>query len=217
LVKSIPAETWGFAPFKPHFYRAIVADPPWKFRTRAPANKNPSSRRGADRHYPTMSMLELEALPVRDLAHPDGCHLFMWTTGPHLQAAIALMNTWGFRYSGVAFTWAKLKRSHDPMQLRILPSADGDFHVGLGLTTRKNCEFVLLGRRGNCRRHGRDVRELIVAPVREHSRKPEEFRVRVDRYTGKSAGLDIPTLELFARSAFPGWDAWGNETGKFNA
>lgn len=207
---SSPA--WPFGELERKTFGCIVADPPWKFRTRAPANKNPSSRRGADRHYPTMTMAELEALPVRDLAHPDGCHLFMWTTGPHVPVAIDLMRAWGFRYSGVAFTWAKLKRSHDPLQLRVLPTADGDFHVGLGLTTRKNCEFVLLGRRGNCRRVGRDVRELIVAPVREHSRKPEEFRARVDRYVGPG----IPTVELFARSAHPGWSAWGNETEKFN-
>lgn len=204
---------WPFGELAPKSYGCICLDPPWKFRTRSPKNRSPSSSRAATRHYPTMTIEELEALPVRDLAHPDGCHMFMWTTGPHLPVAIALMKHYGFRYSGMAFTWAKLKRAHDPMQLRILPSADGDFHVGLGLTTRKNCEFVILGRRGNCRRVGRDVRELIVAPVREHSRKPEEFRVRVDRYVGPG----IPTVELFARSAHPNWSSWGNDTEKFNA
>lgn len=120
-----------------------------------------------------------------------------------------MIEAWGFRYSAVAFTWVKLKRSHDPNQLRILPSAEHDLHVGLGLTTRKNAEFCLLARRGNARRISKSVREIIMAPVREHSRKPDAAYERVRDYC---AG---PYLELFARTGRPGWTAWGNETDKF--
>jgi hypothetical protein len=35
----------------------------------------------------------------------------------------------------------------------------------LGLTTRKNAKFVLLGRRGNAKRQAKDVREVILEPV----------------------------------------------------
>lgn len=93
----------------------------------------------------------------------------------------------------------------------MVPSDESDFHVGLGLTTRKNAEFVLLGRRGNAKRLAKDVRELILSPRREHSRKPDEMYSRVERYC---AG---PYLELFARQPRPGWDSWGNETTKFEA
>src|SRR5690606_27837582 len=130
-------------------------------------------------------------------------------TGPCLPQAFEVMSAWGFRYSSVAFTWVKLRRAHDERQLRCVPTVDSDFHVGLGLTTRKNTEFVLLGRRGNARRIARDVRELIVAPVREHSRKPDEMFARVERY------CEGPYLELFARERRPGWTAWGDEVGKF--
>lgn len=204
---------WPFTGLERKAYGCIVADPPWFFRSRSPQNAKHLSSRDVTRHYSVMDKKAIADLPVRDLAHPDGCHLFLWVTGPIFPQALAVMEGWGFRYSGMAFTWIKLKRSHDPLQLRVLPTAECDLFVGLGFTTRKNAEFCILGRRGNARRHARDVREVILAPVREHSRKPDEFRARVDRYIGP----DIKTAELFARSQHAGWDSWGNETEKFNA
>jgi N6-adenosine-specific RNA methylase IME4 len=45
---------------------------------------------------------------------------------------------------------------------------------------------------------------------REHSRKPEASYALIERMFP-----DLPKLELFARQARSGWDAWGNETDKF--
>lgn len=202
-----------FANLEKRAYGAIVADPPWHFRARTGLQVgNWTSRRDAEKHYPVMGAEDIMALPVKDLAAKD-CHLFIWATGPNLPTAFDVIKAWGFRYSGVAFTWVKLKRSHNPLQLRILPTAESDLFVGLGMTTRKNAEFCLLARKGNCKRMAKNVREIILAPVREHSRKPEEFRNRVEQYVGP----DIRIAELFARSARPGWDSWGNETEKFGA
>jgi len=175
---------WPFGDLKRGHYGAILADPPWHFRARTAIDKtNWVSRRDAEKHYPVLGVRDIAELPVRDLAAPD-CHLFLWTTGPCLPQAFAVIDAWGFRYSGVAFTWIKLKRSYDAMQLRVLPTAESDLHVGLGLTTRKNAEFCLLARRGSCRRAAKNVREVILAPVREHSRKPEAARERneVDKF-----------------------------------
>lgn len=191
-------------------FGAILADPPWAFKSYA-KSKSPESDRHVERHYRTMTPDEIKALPIRKYAAATGCHLFLWTTGPMLPQALETMAAWGFKYSGVAFTWVKLKKSHNANQLRILPSAVGDFHVGLGFTTRKNTEFCLLGRWGNARRLAKDVRELIVAPRREHSRKPDETRERIERYC---AG---PYLELFARSQRKGWTVHGDELDKFGA
>jgi len=199
-----------FSEFRGNHYGAIVADPPWAFRSFTSVQK-PGSEWRAEVHYPTMSVERISSLPVKDLAHRD-CHLFLWTTGPHLPTALDVMRAWGFKYSGVAFTWIKFKRKHNANQLTVLPTADGDLHVGLGYTTRKNAEFCLLGRRGSARRAARDVREVILSPVREHSRKPEEFRERVNRYVGPG----VPIIELFARSQYPDWAAWGNEINRFN-
>ena len=190
-------------------FAAIVADPPWHFKSRTALQmQNWNSRRDAEKHYDIMKLEDIMAMPVRDLAAKDA-HLFLWTTGPCLQQAFAVMEAWGFRYSTLAFVWTKLRKAHDPHQLRVTATIDSDFHVGLGLTTRKNAELVLLGRRGSPKRIAKNVRELIVSPRREHSRKPDEVYVRVERYcTG-------PYLDLFSREIRPGWTAWGNETNKF--
>ena len=204
--------SWPFAPLEPGAYGAICADPPWHFRARTALQVgNWTSRRDAEKHYPVMGLEEIKALPVKRLAAAD-CHLFLWTTGPNLPASFEVISSWGFRYSGIAFTWVKLRRSFDAMQLRALPMMEADLHVGLGLTTRKNAEFCLLARRGNCRRAAKNVREVILAPVREHSRKPEEFRARVEQYVGPG----IRIAELFSRESRPGWDCWGAEAGKFD-
>ena len=54
------------------------------------------------------------------------------------------------------------------------------------------------------------VRQLIVAPLREHSRKPDEVYQGIEQLFGEQRRLD-----LFSRQERPGWDSWGNETGKF--
>lgn len=189
-------------------FGCIAVDPPWFYKTHTPV----ISTRDPRHHYKggVMSLKDIAALPVGDVGAPD-CHLFLWVTGPFLEKAFGIIKAWGFRYSGVAFTWIKLKKSHDAHQLRILPTADGDFHVGMGYTTRKNTEFVLLARRGNAKRIAKDVRELIIAPRREHSRKPDEAYSRIESY---AAG---PYLELFGREQRPGWTVRGDEAHKFGA
>lgn len=188
-------------------FPCVTADPAWKFRSWVP-NANPESSRSVERHYRTMTLDELRALPVSDVAAKDA-HLFLWVTGPFLDEGITMIRRWGFRYSAIAFVWVKMLRRLDGRQLRFLPAADDDFHVGMGFTTRKNVELCLLGRRGSPRRLAKNVRELIVAPVREHSRKPDEFYGRVERY---AAG---PYLDLFSRIERDGWTAVGDEAGRF--
>ena len=201
----------SFEGLTPGKYRAICADPPWHFRARTALQmSNWTSRRDAEKHYAVMGVEDIMAMPVKNLAHNDGCHLFMWVTGPCLRHAFDVIDAWGFRYSAVAFTWIKMKRSFQPGQLRFVETAESDLHVGLGLTTRKNAEFVLLARRGNCKRVAKNVREIIMSPVREHSRKPDAMYERVERYC---AG---PYAELFARQSRPGWDVWGNESTRFD-
>jgi N6-adenosine-specific RNA methylase IME4 len=86
-----------------------------------------------------------------------------------------------------------------------------DVHFGLGHTTRKSTETCFLGRRGRPKRLSRAVREVIIAPVREHSRKPDEQYSRIEAF------CEGPRLELFARQRVPGWVPWGNEIDKFTA
>ncbi len=192
-------------------FKCIVADPPWHFRSRTALQmSNWTSRRDAEKHYSVMGIDDIMALPVKSVAAKDA-HLWIWTTGPCLPLTFDVMKAWGFRYSAVGFTWIKLKKTHG-RQLRFLSSADLDreLHVGLGLTTRKNAEFCLLARRGNAKRIAKNIREIIMVPVREHSRKPDEAYERIERY------CDGPRLELFARQSRPGWTTWGNQKELFD-
>ena len=175
-------------------FACILADPPWNFA----GNSKAKPGRNARRHYPCMTLGELAALPVREVAAKD-CHLFLWTTSPLLVQGLRLMSHWGFRFSSMGFVWVKLKRGSTE---RLFYSLE-DLHFGLGLTTRKNVEYILLGKRGNPKRIAANVRDVILAPVREHSRKPDEAYESIERY------CDGPRLELFPGQPRAAWTQWG--------
>jgi N6-adenosine-specific RNA methylase IME4 len=176
-------------------YRCIVADPAWHWQSRSSKGEG----RSAKRHYSTMSFDELAGMrPLIDRWTADDCALFLWSLNSVRQPALDLIAAWGFEFNTVAFTWAKQN-----------PSGSG-WHFGLGYWTRQNTEQCLLATRGRPLRLARDVPELLIAPRREHSRKPDEAYRRVERLVGG------PYLELFAREKRPGWDCWGNETDKFD-
>lgn len=155
--------------------------------------------------YHTMSVDQIGALPVSSLAAPD-CILFLWGIWVMLPEALKVIESWGFIYKTCAFNWVKA----DIQQIDFLKeSSDGQ--LGLGYWVRQNSEFCLLATRGKPKRLNADVRQGIIAPRREHSRKPDGVHERIERLV---AG---PYLELFARQQRAGWDAWGNETTKFGA
>lgn len=201
-------EPWPFGDLPRRHYGAILADPPWHFELRvdhATGQITGNSTRSAEKHYATMSIEELCALPVGDLA-ADSCALFMWSTWPMLDRAWLVLEAWGFAYKTCAFAWTKADATQVEMfHDEIVP------YMGLGYWTRGNTEPCLLATRGNPKRLNGDVRQAIIAPRRQHSRKPEGIHERVERLV---AG---PYLELFARQRRPGWDCWGNETDKFAA
>ena len=151
-----------------------------------------------------MSLPEIQALPIQDIAD-DNCALFLWATDPLLPQAIDLIQKWGFNYKTVAFYWCKLNRS-SPLEWW----GERDFFTGMGYWTRANTEICLLGTRGKPKRKSASVRRLVVAPRREHSRKPDVVADRIVHLMG-----DVPRVELFARASRPGWAVWGNEISKW--
>jgi N6-adenosine-specific RNA methylase IME4 len=141
---------------------------------------------------------EIAGLPIGCIAAKD-CWLFLWIPSSHAPIGFEVMKYWGFTFSVKAFCWAKTnKRSPG-------------FHFGLGKTTRKGTEDCWLGKRGKPRVLAHDVGELIVAPIREHSRKPDQQYGLVERMC---AG---PYVELFARQRRPGWVSIGDELDKFES
>lgn len=167
----------------------IYADPPWAYRVWS----GKGAGRSAEQHYPTMSMEDIKALPVAEMADRD-CALFLWITLPMLREAWNVMEAWGFTYKTVAFVWIKRNRQ-----------SDGVFW-GMGYWTRSNAELCLLATRGQPRRRAKNIHQVIISPIEEHSKKPDEARRRIEALMG-----DVPRIELFARQTTPGWDVWGNE------
>jgi len=190
-------------------YRVIYADPPWSFATYSARGK----ARSADRHYSTMGLEAIKALPVAAAAATDSV-LLLWTTDPHLEAALEVVGAWGFAFKTVGFYWIKT-------------GADGAPSRGMGYWTRANPEacllgvrgavglelahdpeaadLCLLGTRGAPGRRGRGVDRLVIARRGAHSAKPIEVYRRIEEL------LEGPYLELFARATWPGWDAWGDQ------
>ena len=167
-------------------YSIIYADPPWKYQ------KN-KVHGAAEKHYPTMGIKELCALPVANLAAQDSV-LFLWATFPQLPEALRLIKAWGFAYKSVAFVWLKKNKKAD------------SWFYGLGFWTRGNAEICLLATRGHPKRRAANVHQFIISPIEAHSKKPDEAREKIVSLMG-----GLPHVELFARQSTPGWDIWGNE------
>jgi N6-adenosine-specific RNA methylase IME4 len=187
------------SPPAPGAYRVIYADPPWRFATYSDKGKG----RSAEAHYDCLGLDDIKAIPVADWAARDSV-LLLWATDPLLPRALEVIEAWGFTYKTVGFYWVKLNRSA-PEQI-----TERDFFTGLGFWTRANPEPCLLATRGKPKRLAGDVPKLLIAPRREHSRKPERAYGRIERL------LPGPYLELFARQSRPGWDGWGMQAGLFD-
>lgn len=170
-------------------YGIIYAGPPWAFKVYSKKGMG----RSAETHYPTMSLDDIKNLPVSDIADKD-CALFMWTTIPMLKDCFEVLSAWGFVFKTIAFVWIKQNRKSDSL------------FWGMGYWTRANAEFCILATKGKPKRVAKDVHQVIISHIEEHSKKPNEARERIIRLMG-----DIPRVELFARQKPDGWDVWGNE------
>lgn len=169
-------------------FRTIYADPPWEFRVYSGKGKD----RSADRHYNTGGLDSIKTLPIKALAAKD-CALFMWCVMPELQGALDVIKAWGFEYKTVAFTWVKQNKSGERL------------FWGMGYWTRANAELCLLATKGSPERLDKGVHQVLLSPIQEHSRKPDEIRARIERL------VDGPRLEVYARRPCEGWVTWGNE------
>src|SRR5262245_16094597 len=119
----------------------------------------------------------------------------MWVIDSHLKIAFELADALGLTFSTVGFYWAKTVKQGMA------------WHLGTGKLTRANpeqCWLFRVGRGLPVKDHG--VRRLIVAPLGEHSRKPQEARHGLERLFG-----DVRRVELFAREQHSGWTAWGDQ------
>jgi len=162
----------------------ILADPPWPYYL---------PLRGApDAHYKTMSLedicsLEVEGVSIQEKI-ADNAILFLWATNPQNKVAHRVIESWGFTYV-TNMAWVKDR-------------------WGTGYYLRGKHELLLIAKRGDIPPPIEEVRpsSVLNAPVREHSRKPDEVYDMIEKmYPNRRY------LELFARNVREGWTAWGLE------
>jgi N6-adenosine-specific RNA methylase IME4 len=166
-------------------YHVISIDPPWPYESKEVTTYDPNGRR-ASNPYPEMSIKQ-----IADLQMPvaDDSVIWLWTTHKFLPDSFSLLKEWGFEYKAT-MVWDKQK-------------------IGLGHWLRMQCEFCLLGIKGNPVWENTTVRDVLSSARREHSRKPDEFFHMVEKICSGAK------LEYFSREKRPGWDQFGNDTEKF--
>jgi N6-adenosine-specific RNA methylase IME4 len=160
----------------------VLADPPWKYQI-----GSPDGSRAIERHYQTMELADICALPVPPLATASAV-LFLWAPPSKLEDAQEVIRAWGFTHKSAA-VWVKDR-------------------IGLGLYFRNRAEVLCVATRGDMPAPAPSDRPdgVIEAAACEHSRKPDEVYALIERmYPG------LPKVELFARRRWPGWAVWGNE------
>ena len=85
-------------------FDVILADPPWSFSGNSAARPG----RNVRRHYATMTVAEVAAMPVREIAAPRAL-LLLWITVPHEHRANEVIEAWGFRAKS-RLVWDKRQR-----------------------------------------------------------------------------------------------------------
>ena len=181
----------------------ILSDFPWSDCYGKRTNPNTKFGLGCRGAYETMTNQEILDFKesIDEVADKD-CMLLQWCTMPSLDFAIEAMKHFGFTYKTVGLVWVKVSKTGKP---RILPS----YYFGA------NAELLLLGIKGKNNGKFRPVQKLVgqivEAPLREHSRKPDLSYEKIE--------LAYPHLnkcEFFSRQDREGWTCFGLESGKFN-
>jgi N6-adenosine-specific RNA methylase IME4 len=163
-------------------YPVIYADPPWRYEHSATVSRE------IENQYPTMSLQEICALPVSDIATPDAV-LFLWTTSPKLAESLQVVEAWGFVYR-TCMVWDKER-------------------IGMGYYARQQHELLLICTRGDLPAPEPENRPPSVQRIPrdpEHSVKPQEFYALIE-----AMYPEYDHIELFARNQRDGWAAWGNQ------
>lgn len=180
---------------KPEF-DLVYADFPW------PMYGDPNKDAAAGKHYDLMTMEEIKAVPMKSLLRNRKSGVFfIWVTSPRFDLGIDAIRAWGLHFRGVAFVWVKTRK-------------DGGIIHGQGVrptVTKPTTEFCLAAT--TCKRgrpfplFSEKTPQVVLAPRGRHSEKPQVFRDLICELYGD----EIPKVELFARTAAPGFTPWGNQ------
>ena len=87
-------------------FQVIVADCPWPFNDHL---RMSNVKRGASANYDTLTMSDIQALPVKKICHSDGAVLCLWVPSSLLQQGLDTMKAWGFAHKQT-YVWVKTKK-----------------------------------------------------------------------------------------------------------
>jgi len=164
-------------------FQVIYADPPWDVKAGPDWGSGEESK---DLLYPTMSIEEITAIPVKNLAD-ENAHLYLWVINKYIRESYDIARAWGFEPSCL-LTWVKPPHG-----------------IGLGGTFVQTTEHLLFCRRGTLEANKRIDTTWFEYPRLQHSEKPKEFREMIEAISPGNR------IELFAREKIKGWQVWGNE------
>ena len=159
-------------------WKTILADPPWAY-------ENATPRGGVGHEYPTLSIEEICALPVREVA-ADSSILLLWLTNPMVPEAVRVINAWGFTWKTMR-TWCKPR-------------------LGVGYWLRGQTEHIAVAVRG------RPSLPEIPLPSVFHDRQGSHSTKPASVYPWAESMGESPRLEVFARQRRVGWGTSGNQT-----
>ena len=217
-------------------FDVIVADCPWPF---SDSLKMSDVKRGAQANYSTMTISEIQALPVNDTCNPNGAVLCLWVPSSLLQEGLDTMKAWGFTHKQT-YIWVKTKKQPfhrveslykttvdlanklkaKPVvtvkdYLKVLHGAIGAISVssvlafGMGRLFRQTHEICLVGTSNN------KIYKLLANKSQRSVSFGENLRHSAKpEHLQNSLEIMFPTaqkLELFARRIRPGWTCLGNE------
>ena len=181
-------------------YNLIMADPAWLFELRS----DKGEKKSAQAQYDCMTIDEIRALPVQDIAAKD-CLLWLWATNPMLPQALMTLEAWGFNFV-TAGSWAKKTA---PKPLKCGCERPGKYRWGTGYVLRSTNEPFLIGRVGDP--DIKPVQSGFDGLAREHSRKPEVAYKLAEKLVPNAWRLD-----MFSRETREGWDNFGDQADKFD-
>jgi N6-adenosine-specific RNA methylase IME4 len=167
-------------------FHVIVIDPPWPYRDGIDQPDYDPQGRRASNPYPEMELSEIASL---NIPAAEDCVLWLWTTHKFMRHAFPLLDRWGFSERAI-LTWAKDR-------------------MGLGRWLRSQSEFCIMATRGKPLINLTNQTTVLHGPMREHSRKPDEFYALVDSLC---AGRK---LDFFSREQREGWEQFGNDKQRF--
>ncbi len=216
-------------------YQVIVADPPWPFKD---SLKMSDVKRGAQAQYDTMTMQEIQRLPVEKACNTDGAVLCLWVPSSLLQQGLDTMKAWGFEHKQT-YIWVKTKKhkfsrftkwlkksilkhkqvAYDKFAydravhavIDNMPNIDlnGELAFGMGRLFRQTHEVCLIGISSN----------FVYKILQDKSQRSVSLAENL-RHSAKPDDLQesletmfpkARKLELFARRLRPGWTCLGNE------